>query len=349
MIKKKNIRAFDAEQLTAAVVEMGEKSFRAKQLWDWLWKKNVGSFEEMLNLSKSFREKLQETYAIDKVSIDSEQVSSDGTVKFGMRLADGNLVEGVLIPTPNRITACVSSQAGCSLSCKFCATGYLDLKKNLLFYEIYDQVDIIAKEAQARFGRPLTNIVYMGMGEPLLNYKNVLTSIERITSPESMHMSPRRITVSTAGISKLIKRLGDDGVKFEFAVSLHAANDEKRSEIMPINEHNSLEALKEALEYFYEKTGTRVTYEYIVFHDFNDGIEDAKELLEFSRHIPSKINIIEYNPIAEAGYKNTGKDKLERFKDYLEARGAIVNLRRSRGKDVDGACGQLALKKRETA
>ena len=346
MVKTKNIRALDAEQLKVAVAEMGEKPFRASQLWDWLWKKNVGSFDEMLNLSKAFREKLKETYAIEKVTIDSEQVSNDGTVKFGMRLADGNLVEGVLIPTPNRITACVSSQAGCSLSCKFCATGYLDLKKNLLFYEIYDQVDLIAKEAQIRFGRPLTNIVYMGMGEPLLNYRNVLASIDRITAPEAMGMSPRRITVSTAGISKMIKKLGDDGVKFEFALSLHAANDEKRSEIMPINEHNSLEALKEALEYFYEKTGTRVTYEYIVFHGFNDEIEDAKELLEFSRHIPSKINIIEYNPIAEASFRNTGKDKLDQFKEYLESQGAIVNLRRSRGKDVDGACGQLALKKR---
>lgn len=347
MVKIKNIRALDAAQLKEAVVEMGEKPFRAQQLWDWLWKKNVGSFGEMLNLSKSFREQLATNYIIEKVQIDSEQVSGDGTVKFGMRLADGNLVEGVLIPTPGRITACVSSQVGCSLSCKFCATGYLDLKKNLLFYEIYDQVDLIAKEAQARFGRPLTNIVYMGMGEPLLNYRNVLTSIERITSPDAMGMSPRRITVSTAGISKMIKKLGDDEVKFEFALSLHAANDEKRSQIMPINEHNSLEALQEALTYFHEKTGTRVTYEYIVFHNFNDTLEDARELLEFSRLIPSKVNIIEYNPISEATFKNTGKDKLDQFKDFLESKGVIVNLRRSRGKDVDGACGQLALKNKK--
>ena len=347
MVKKQNIRALDLDQLKAAVGEMGEKPFRAQQLWDWLWKKNVDAFEEMLNLSKSFRTALEERFELGKVTIASEQVSGDGTIKFGMRLADGNLVEGVLIPTATRITACVSSQAGCSLSCKFCATGYLDLKKNLLFYEIYDQVDIIRKEALKRLGRPLTNIVYMGMGEPLLNYRNVLTSIQRITSEEGMGMSPRRITVSTAGISKMIKRLGDDSVKFEFALSLHAANDEKRSQIMPINEHNSLEALKEALTYFYEKTGTRITYEYIAFHDFNDGIEDAKELLAFSRHVPSKINIIEYNPIAEASYVNTGQDKLDIFKNYLEREGAIVNIRRSRGKDVDGACGQLALKNKQ--
>ena len=340
-----DIRKFDKEQLKAVFIDMGEKAFRSQQVYEWIWKKNAGSFDEMSNLSKDLRKALSEKFYLERIQIGDRQVSKDGTVKFIFELSNGQQVEGVLIPTPSRITACVSSQAGCSLSCKFCATGYLPLMHNLHPWEIFDQVDIIRKEAMAQFNRPLSNIVYMGMGEPLLNYRNVLKSIEMITSEEGMGMSPKRITVSTAGISKMIKRLGDDDAKFEFALSLHAANDEKRSEIMPINEHNSLEALAESLKYFYEKTRTRVTFEYIIFRDFNDSLEDAKELLEFSRTIPTKINIIEYNPIENAGFINTTQKRMDAFTQYLESNGAIVNVRRSRGKDVDGACGQLALKK----
>jgi len=341
-----NIRSFSIDQLKGWLSDQGEKAFRAKQIYEWVWSKNVDSFEEMSNLSKGLRQLLQENFTLGKVQIESSQKSADGTIKYAFELPDGNMVEGVLIPTDSRITACVSSQAGCSLSCKFCATGYLDLKHNLHYFEIYDQVDIIRKAALREYGRPLTNIVYMGMGEPLLNYRNVLKSIEMISDEEGMGMSPRRITLSTAGIAKMIRKLGDDGVRFEFALSLHAANDSKRSEIMPINEHNSLDALADALRYFYEKTNTRVTYEYIIFKDFNDGLEDAEELYQFTQVVPCKVNIIEYNPIEEAGFVNTSGNRMYRFKDYLESKGVIVNIRRSRGRDVDGACGQLALKKR---
>lgn len=346
MKAKMDIRALSMEQLKTWFSEQGEKAFRAKQVWEWLWQKNAGSFEEMSNLSKPLRAKLDEHFMLMKPEIVGRQRSKDGTIKYGFRLQGGEMVEGVLIPTSSRVTACISSQAGCSLSCKFCATGYLDLKHNLRGYEIFDQVAILREEAEKEYGRSLTNIVYMGMGEPLLNSRNVLNSIEMITSETGLGMSPRRITVSTAGIAKIIKKLGDEAVRFEFALSLHAANDEKRSQIMPINEHNSLEALGEALQYFYEKTGTRVTYEYIIFKDFNDTLEDARELLEFSRIIPSKINIIEYNPIDNSGLLNTTAERMNRFRDFLEANGAIVNIRRSRGRDVDGACGQLALKNR---
>ncbi len=346
MKPKPNLRALDPEELLVWVQENEEKSFRARQIYEWIWKKNVDTISGMTNLSKSLRDKLEASFDMGKVEINSVQRSSDGTLKFAFRLWDDNLVEGVLIPSPNRVTACVSSQAGCSLSCKFCATGYLNLQRNLFSYEIYDQVDIIRQAAVKEFGRPLTNIVYMGMGEPLLNYKQVLHSIDMITSVEGMHMSPRRITVSTAGIAKMIRKLGDDNVRFEFALSLHAANDEKRSKIMPINEHNNLEALADALRFFYEKTKTRVTYEYIIFKDFNDGIRDAEELAKFCEVIPCKVNIIEYNPIDEAGFQNTSGNRLYRFKELLESRKIIVNIRRSRGKDVDGACGQLALKHR---
>lgn len=342
-----NIRELDSAGLMAWMEKHGEKAFRGKQILEWVWKKGVNSFDEMNNVGKNLQVLLKENFTLGKIQIDSKQQSKDGTIKYAFRMEDGNLVEGVLIPTESRVTACISSQVGCSLSCKFCATGYLDLKRNLHDYEIYDEAFILNQESLREFGKPLTNIVYMGMGEPLLNYKNVLKSIEWITSENGMGMSPRRITVSTAGIAKMIKKLGDDGVKFEFALSLHAANDEKRSRIMAINDSNSLEALTEALQYFHVKTGTRITFEYIVFKDFNDTLSDAAELLDFCRKVPCKVNIIEYNPIAEAGFMNTTGERMKKFTEFLEDHGVIVNLRRSRGRDVDGACGQLALKKHQ--
>ncbi|HEY4325430.1 MAG TPA: 23S rRNA (adenine(2503)-C(2))-methyltransferase RlmN, partial [Mucilaginibacter sp.] len=271
----------------------------------------------------------------------------DKTIKNSFILHDKHLIEGVLIPTSDRITACVSSQVGCSLTCKFCATGYMERKRNLNADEIYDQVVLIARQAQENYNQPLSNIVYMGMGEPLLNYKNVLESVEKITSEDGLNMAAKRITVSTAGIAKMIKKLGDDQVKFNLALSLHAANDEKRNTIMPINEQNSLRALAEALKYYYAKTKNPVTYEYIVFDGFNDNIEDAAELAKFCKHLPCKVNIIEYNPIAFASFINAGDDKIEVFAEYLRKQGVTTNIRRSRGKDIDAACGQLAIKEKE--
>jgi 23S rRNA (adenine2503-C2)-methyltransferase len=344
---KKDIRALSLEELKTVFVENGDKAFRAKQVYEWLWKKSARTFDEMTNLSKSTRTLLDTNFLINAVVVDDMQVSNDRTIKNAFKLYDGKIVEGVLIPSTTRMTACVSSQVGCSLTCKFCATGKLERLRNLNADEIYDQVVLIKKQAEERYKTPLTNIVYMGMGEPLLNYKNVMDSIVKITSPEGLNMSPQRITVSTAGVAKMIKKLADDGVKFNLALSLHAANDEKRNYIMPINESNTLEALAEALKYFYEKTGTRVTYEYIAFKDFNDGLEDAKELALFCKHVPCKLNIIEYNPIDEGEFKQTTPERLTAFVNYLESKNLIVNVRRSRGKDIDAACGQLANKNKE--
>lgn len=326
---------------------MGEQAFRAKQIYSWLWQKSCVDFEEMSNLSKPLRDKLKETFTINAVKVRQEQRSNDRTIKSSFVLHDQNIIEGVLIPAPDRMTACVSSQVGCSLSCKFCATGYMDRKRNLNADEIYDQVVLISKQAEAHYGQPLTNIVYMGMGEPLLNYRNVLQSIERITSPDGLNMAAKRITVSTAGIAKMIKKLGDDQVRFNLALSLHAANDAKRNEIMPINEQNSLRSLAEALKYFYAKTKNPVTYEYIVFNGVNDDLTDAAELAAFCKHLPCKVNIIEYNPIAFADFENAEADKIDRFADFLRQRGITTNVRRSRGKDIDAACGQLAIKETE--
>lgn len=339
-----DVRGLELEELQEWFAQRGEKPFRARQVYEWLWQHRASGFDEMTNLSKALRTDLAQHFELCRLEVAHEQRSSDGTIKYGFRLADGNLIEGVLIPAGDRMTACVSSQSGCSLSCKFCATGYMPLKRNLYAYEIVDQVMLIDEAARTEYGRPLTNIVYMGMGEPLLNYRNVMESIRRITSPQGLGMGARRITVSTAGIAKMIQKLGDDGFRSEFALSLHAANDAKRSEIMPINESNSLDALGDALRYFYDKTGTRITLEYIALDHVNDGPEDAQELLAFSRTVPSKINIIEYNPIAQAAFGRSSGNRLEKFKQVLERGGAIVNVRRSRGKDVDGACGQLAIK-----
>ncbi|MGZ3866202.1 MAG: 23S rRNA (adenine(2503)-C(2))-methyltransferase RlmN [Bacteroidia bacterium] len=344
MVSKRDIRALTKEEIAAVLKEHNEPAFRAKQVWEWLWQKSARSFEDMTNLSKNLRTILSENFVINAVSIDEMQLSNDRTIKCAMKLHDNNVVESVLIPTPNRMTACVSTQVGCSLTCKFCGTGRLARLRNLNADEIYDQVVLVNNLAKEKYEQHLNNIVYMGMGEPLLNYSQTMRSIERITSPDGLGMSPQRITVSTAGIAKMIKKLGDDGVKFNLALSLHAANDEKRNHIMPINEQNSLESLAEALNYFYQKTGTRVTFEYIAFRDFNDSLKDAQELAEFCKKVPAKVNIIEYNPIDDGEFKQTTPERLEAFKNYLENKGIIVNVRRSRGKDIDAACGQLANK-----
>jgi 23S rRNA (adenine2503-C2)-methyltransferase len=296
----------------------------------------------MLNVSKATRERLKEDYFLGKLNIDHTQISDDTTIKNRFVLHDGHFVEGVLIPTETRVTACVSSQVGCSLSCKFCATGYMDRKRNLEFDEIYDQVKHLNDQSESNYEKKLSNIVFMGMGEPLLNYNNVLKSIEKITSPDGMGMSPSRITVSTAGVSKMIKKLADDKVKFNLAVSLHAANDVKRNEIMPINETNNIKVLIEALNYFYKATKSPITFEYILFKDFNDSVEDADELIKICRQVPSKVNIIEYNPISLAAFAKPTEEKVDAFMQYLERNKINARLRRSRGKDIDAACGQLA-------
>lgn len=346
--KKTDIRKLTLDELKAWFTQNGEKPFRAKQVYEWLWKHAARSFDQMNNISLPLREKLAESFAINTVQVARQQHSTDGTIKSAFQLYDGNIVEGVLIPHDERKTACVSSQVGCSLTCKFCATGYMERKRNLDAAEIYDQVVLINQQSLDAYGIPLTNIVFMGMGEPMLNYANVMKAIDRITSSaDGLNMAARRITVSTAGIAKMIKKMADDNIKANLALSLHAANDVKRNEIMPINETNSLEALTDALKYYHQLTGRKVTYEYIVFDNFNDTLQDAEELYRFTKVIPCKVNIIEYNPIAAALFKNADDDRLSKFVYYLADRGVQVNVRRSRGKDIDAACGQLATKEEQ--
>jgi 23S rRNA (adenine2503-C2)-methyltransferase len=343
--EKQNIRELSLPDIEQYLEGLGEKKFRAKQVYEWLWLKPVQSFDGMTNLSKELRGKLNEDFAFPGLTIDTTQYSADGTIKSRFKTWDGHLVEGVLIPTASRNTACVSSQIGCSLSCKFCATGYIDRKRNLGFDEIYDEVALINQQCERVYGKKLSNIVFMGMGEPLLNYKHVLRAIERITSPHGMGMSPKRITVSTAGVAKQIRQLGDDKVKFKLALSLHAATDAKRHEIMPINDTNNIKSLTEALNYFYKQTKSEITFEYILFKNFNDSLKDADDLIKIYRQVPADlVNIIEYNPIDFAKFEKPDEEKVLAFMNYLEKNRVNARLRRSRGKDIDAACGQLANK-----
>jgi len=344
MSENKDIRELSLEQVQEFCLEHKMPKFRAKQVWEWLWKKRAVSFEEMTSLSKDLRELFSNNFAIKAVKIYKAERSIDGTIKYSLQLHDKLLVEGVIIPSKNRLTACVSSQVGCSLACEFCATGTMKLDRNLSASEIYDQVFILNEEAISNFGKPLSNIVYMGMGEPLLNYKALLGSIKFITTEQGLGMSPKRITVSTAGIAKMIMKLADDDVRFNLAISLHTASNSKRDILMPLNQKIKLEELRQSVQYFYDKTGSRITYEYILFKDLNDSLEDAQKLVQFAKASTCKINLIEYNTVDNLPYEKSSNKVTENFIKFLEEKKLIVNLRRSKGKDIAAACGQLVNK-----
>lgn len=341
---KKDIRALSKEKIRDFFISIGEKAFRGDQVYEWLWNKGAHSFDEMTNISLATREHLQEKFVINHIQVDQIQKSADGTIKNAVKLHDNLVVESVLIPTKSRTTACVSSQVGCSLDCNFCATAKLKRMRNLNPDEIYDQVVAIDRESRLYFDRPLSNIVFMGMGEPLMNYKNVLKAIEKITSEEGLGMSPKRIILSTSGVPKMIKKLADDNVKFKLAVSLHSAIQETRESIMPFAKSFTLGDLKEALQYWYSKTKSKVSYEYVVWKGINDQQEDIDALIKFCAYVPCKINLIEYNPIGDDEFMQADNEAIDRYISALENTRIPVTVRRSRGKDIDAACGQLANK-----
>lgn len=343
-IARRDIRKLSLEELKEFFVLHGDKAFRAQQVYEWLWRKSAKDFDQMTNLSLATRELLKNHFVINFIQVDNMQRSADGTIKNAVKLHDGLVVESVLIPTETRITACVSSQVGCSLACRFCATARLKRMRNLNPDEIYDQVVAIQQQCELFFGRPLTNIVFMGMGEPLLNYGNVMAAIEKITSPKGLNMASKRLTVSTVGLAKMITKMADDGVKFNLAVSLHSALNHVRSSIMPINDTNTLEDLAEALKYWYKKTRKKVTYEYVVWKDINDTEEHAQALLKFAKIVPCKVNLIEYNPIDDGEFQQASPEALNMYMHLLESNGITTRIRKSRGKDIDAACGQLANK-----
>jgi 23S rRNA (adenine2503-C2)-methyltransferase len=350
-IEKKDIRSLTKEQLRDFFVANGDKAFRGNQVYEWLWSKASHNFEDMTNVSKETRIMLENNFVINHIKVDQMQRSEDGTVKNAVRLHDGLIVESVLIPTETRTTACVSSQVGCSLDCNFCATARLKRMRNLEPGEIYDQVVAIDRESRLYYNRPLSNIVFMGMGEPLMNYNNVMKAIAMITSEEGLGMSPKRITVSTSGVSKMIKKMADDDVKFKLAVSLHSAIEETRNHIMPFTKNFQLPELKEALQYWYQKTKSKVTYEYVVWKEINDDKASIDALVKFCKYVPCKVNLIEYNPIddgepdcRQASFQQASDTAIKNYIDALEKNDIVAKVRRSRGKDIDAACGQLANK-----
>jgi 23S rRNA (adenine2503-C2)-methyltransferase len=296
----------------------------------------------MTNLSHSLRDQLTHNFYFRALQLITTQVSSDGTRKYGFKTSDNLIIEGVLIPSGVRATACISSQAGCALKCLFCATGKIKFRRDLTAGEMFDQVAAIEKTAKEINDNKLSNIVLMGMGEPLLNYDNVLKAIERISSDDGLGYSPSRITISTAGIVKMIRKLADDAIKCNLAVSLHTADNFKRDQIMPLNKSNPLDELAGAIKYFHQKTGTRISYEYLLLKDFNDTHKDARQFAEFCKISPCKINLIEYNEVTGSPFKRSDPERTRSFKEFLESRNLVVNLRKSRGADIDAACGQLA-------
>lgn len=339
----KDIRDITSEELQEFVVQADEKPFRAKQINEWLWKKGAGSFAEMNNIGKGLQEKLKESFSFHRASIEVEAKSGDQTVKFGFRLHDDKMIEGVLIPAGQRVTACVSTQVGCAMHCAFCATGQMGFIRNLHFSEIFDQFILMNQKAVEYYGNPISNIVYMGMGEPLLNIQNVLKSIDLLTSPEGQGLSPQRITLSTAGIIEGIRKLADLGFKPGLAVSLHSADPLTRLRIMPVTKSNPLDKLQEVLKYYHQKTGERVTFEYLLLNGINDSQRDAEVLAAYCRAFPVKINLIEFN-VTNSPFQKSEPENVRKFIQFLESRNMVVNLRRSRGKDIAAACGQLVKK-----
>lgn len=342
MQEKTDIRKVTPEELKEYFVRKGSKKYRGKQVYEWIWTKGVTSFDDMTNLSVKARNDLKMDFYFKTIQIYQEQKSSDGTIKLSFKTDDNHLIEGVLIPAGSRTTACISSQIGCKLNCTFCATGTLKFQRNLTAGEIFDQVHYLNNLSLKYHKSNLSNIVYMGMGEPLMNYKEVMQSIEKITSTQGMNFSPRRITLSTVGLPAQIKQLANSNLKFNLAVSLHSAIETTRSKLVPINKKHSLEELKDALQYFNTTTRKRITFEYLMLGGINDSIDHAKALADYCKNFPVKINLIEYNPSPGFNFKKTEKEDINEFYKFLESKNLIVNVRKSRGKDIDAACGQLA-------
>lgn len=348
-----DVKNLDLDSMRTLAVSLGEPAYRGTQLYRWVHGHAVADFAEMTDLPRTFRQTLDAEASIGAVRAIEVQTGADKTAKMLLELPSGRRIEAVLIPDPGkeglpgRLTACVSSQVGCAMSCTFCATGLMGFQENLTAGAIVDQVRLLDGLAKRRFGHGLTNVVYMGMGEPLLNYRSVLLSIKLLTDPALLGLAPRRLTVSTVGLARRIRQLADDHPRVNLAVSLHAPSQEKRDSIMPSvrTEATDLSALRAALSYYTSTTSRAVTFEYCLFRDFNDGETDAKQLAAFSNAVPSKVNLIQYNPVAGLPFERTSESQLNAFIRVLIARGVTVTVRRSRGQDIDAACGQLALLK----
>lgn len=343
-VKVDDIRSISLEQLNKFVEKNNFPLYRSNQIFNWINKSSVKSFDDMTNLPKSLIDLLKENFRLNFSQISNKQISIDSTMKFAIKLHDKLLVESVLIPSGDRITACVSSQVGCSLDCEFCATSKLSRMRNLESYEIFDQIILLNEQSIENYSLPISNIVFMGMGEPLLNYNNVINSINLITGREGIEISNKKITLSTSGISKMIYKMADDNVKFNLAISLHSAIESTRNEIMPFSKSFPLNQLIKSLEYWYENTKRKVTFEYLIWKGINDDFEHINALVKICKRVPSKVNLIEYNSIDDPRFSKADELWVNKYLNILKENKVSVSIRRSRGKDIQAACGQLANK-----
>ncbi len=341
----KDLKELELNEISDYLLSINEKPFRAKQIYKWLWNKNVSSIDQMTDISIETREKIKENFILNPIKIiHSAESKKDGSIKYAFSTFDNLIIEGVIIPDKDRATACISTQVGCPLKCSFCATGKMGFSRNLSTSEIYEQVFLLNEKSTEKFGHKLSNIVMMGMGEPLLNLKNTLKAVDFVTNNYGLAMSPDRITISTVGIVKQLIELSDFKPKFNLAISLHSAINSKRSKIMPVNLSNPLPELINALKYYYKKTEKRISFEYLMLGGFNDSLDDAKALAEFCKNFPSKINLIEYNATPSSQFKKSTQKEVYTFTEFLKSKNLIVTIRRSKGTDIDAACGQLASK-----
>lgn len=337
-MEKKDIRSYTFEQLQKEMQELGEKAFRSRQIYSWLHEKLADSFDEMTNLSKTLREKLDEKYEIRRVSMLERQISAmDGTNKFLFELQDGHVVESVLMRYKHGNSVCISSQVGCRMGCRFCASTLDGLARNLEPSEMLGQI----YEIQKISGERVSNVVIMGTGEPLDNYENFVTFIHMLSDEHGLHISQRNITVSTCGIVPNMKRLAEENLQITLALSLHGSNQEKRKKLMPVANKYELSDVLAACDYYFEKTGRRITFEYSLVHGVNDREEDARELIGILKPRNCHLNLIPVNPIKERDFEKPTREHAEKFKNKLEKNGINVTIRREMGSDIDGACGQL--------
>ncbi len=346
-MEKRDIKSMNLPELTAFVGELGEKSFRAKQLYQWMHQKLVPSIDDMTNLSKNFREALKEqAHYTSLETVQMLESDIDGTRKYLFGLGDGNIIESVLMRYKHGNSVCISSQVGCRMGCRFCASTLDGLTRNLTAGEMLDQIYRI----QESTGERVSNVVVMGSGEPMDNYDNVVRFVRLLSDENGLNISQRNITLSTCGLVPQIRKLSEEGLQITLALSLHAPNDEVRKTLMPVANKYSLSEVLPACKEYFEKTGRRLTFEYSLVQGVNDNLEEAKKLASLIKDMHGHVNLIPVNPIKERDYKQSGKEAIEQFKDYLEKKGINVTVRREMGRDIGGACGQLRksyLKKEE--
>ena len=336
----KNIKDFDLKELQEELVNIGEKKFRAEQIFKWLYQEKVKSFDEMTNLSLDLREKLKDNYTICNFKILRKLESKDGTIKYLFDLLDGNAIETVLMSYHHGYSICISTQIGCKMGCTFCASTGINFIRSLTSGEIVEQILAVEQDT----GIKISNVVYMGIGEPLDNYYNVINSIHIINNPKGLNIGARHISVSTSGLVPKIYKLADENIQCTLSISLHATNNEKRSSMMPVNNAYPIEELLEACKYYIEKTHRRISFEYALAKNNNDNLEDAKELIKLLRGMLCHVNLIPINKIENGKYDKSSNENIMKFRDYLNEHGIVATIRRELGSDIDAACGQLRRK-----